>query len=315
MRHTGHLTVSWIMTLVLSVSTAMACHDRARQAHEQQSRPELAAEPAPIDALPLPSMELDPIDPDVFFDQLVRRYRGLTGYRDTTRHVQVTSADGLQATSIETTMQCSIEDDELQVRTAGSQVARAVGLETLLAHSPAARALRQRYQLWLAPHMALRFAGEPLEALRGGQRGLRPALAESVQVQDRELVHVQLVEQPDASGADRESASVDIFVDPQSMLIHRVQTQETLPDGTHCATTMDIMPEFVEGATVAGTPQVVPPAAPTAGPPAESPAVPPATTTNPDVEKPSVPARDDAPAKPSTEVDRAQGQLAAGMGL
>lgn len=194
-----------------------------------------------------------------FFDRLVQRYQALTGYRDSASLVQVTTRQGQSPQEVRTQIACAIERDELCVSTPSSQPARVLGLEALLEISPAAKLLRHRYQLWLAPHMTLRFTPQPLREMRGGvESELRPVVAEHVVIDEKSLVHVQL--QGDRGGETSMRSSVDLYVDPDSMLVQRVESWQTLADGTQCAMTLDITTEYADDA-----PAVVEGAKPQAG--------------------------------------------------
>jgi hypothetical protein len=193
--------------------------------------------------------ELRAEDARAFFDRLVERYRALSGYRDSAKLLQVTTRAGQVPQSVRTQLTCAVERDEMRVQTPAAQATGMLGLDALLEISPAARMLRQRYQLWLAPHMSLRFAEQPLREMRAGVEGeLKPIVAEHVVVDEKALVHVQL--QSERVGGEAPAASVDLYVDPDSMLVQRVESQQRLADGTHCATTLEITPEFVDGGEV-----------------------------------------------------------------
>jgi hypothetical protein len=211
----------------------------------------ILASPLPLReqaAQPRQSMgaELRAVEARAFFDRLVQRYQALTGYRDSAALVQVTTRQGQTPQETRAQLSCSIERDELLVSTPASQAARALGLEALLEISPAAQVLRHRYELWLAPHMTLRFARQPLREMRAGVEGeLKPIVAEHVVIDEKSLVHVQL--QSDRGGEGAPDSSVDLYVDPDSMLVQRVESRQILPDGTHCAMTLEITPEFADG--------------------------------------------------------------------
>ncbi len=188
----------------------------------------------------------DPLDADTFFAALVERYRGLTAYRDTAEVVQVTRRDGEEPHRAQTRIACVIEDGTLRVETPGSQVREAMHLDVPVRMSPAMRTLQLRYNLWLAPHLMLRFTDKPLAEFRlGVEKGFKVIGAEAVVVRDRQLVQVTL-ESVEAAGEAEATARFDLFVDPALMLMVRVEGRQRLPDGADYRTTLDITPEYAE---------------------------------------------------------------------
>ncbi len=188
----------------------------------------------------------DPLDADAFFAALVERYRGLTAYRDTAEVVQVTRRDGEEPHRVETRIACVIEDGTLRVETPGSQVREAMHLEVPVRMSPAMRTLQLRYNLWLAPHLMLRFTDKPLAKFRlGVEKGFKVIGAEPVVVRDRQLVHLTL-QSAETDGEAKAVGRFDLFVDPALMLMVRVEGRQRLPDGADYHTTLDITPEYAE---------------------------------------------------------------------
>jgi hypothetical protein len=186
------------------------------------------------------------IDALCFFDALIDRYQGLTAYEDVADVLQVTERRGEASERVETRIGCEIEGGKLRVRTPKSEARRLIGLGVPARLSPAMEAALLRYQIWLAPHMALRFADRPQENFRVGVRdGLVATEAERVQVGDRSMVHLKL-----ESGGGSDEASFDLFVNPESMLVERITGRQRLPDGAQYATTLDITPTHVDDAPV-----------------------------------------------------------------
>jgi hypothetical protein len=133
------------------------------------------------------------VEPASFFGTLVDRYRALSTYEDVVDLVETRTAADRPALRVETRIACRLEGDRLAVTTPGSQVCTSAGLDVPIETRPAMDALVLRYNLWLAPHMALHFADDPLKDLRlGVPEGFTAAEAETVTVDQRRLVRLEL---------------------------------------------------------------------------------------------------------------------------
>jgi hypothetical protein len=213
-----------------------------------------AAAQAPVAGEP-PGPAVDPpaaaaVEPALFFGTLVERYRALRAYEDVADLVETRTAADRPPLRVETRIACRLEGDTLTVTTPGSQVRTSAGLDVPLETRPAMEALVLRYNLWLAPHMALHFADDPLKDLRlGVPDGFTAAGAETVTVDQRRLVRLELrsADTPEADGAEG-SARFDFWVDPESMLIERIEGRQRLPDGADYRTTLAITPLRADGA-------------------------------------------------------------------
>lgn len=185
------------------------------------------------------------IDPGLFFDQVVRRYRDISVYEDSVLIEQVTARDGAAAVREETHVQCAITDQgALNVITPGEQVRRGSGLGHLLRGTPAAEEIKRRLDLWMAPHLTLRFEDKPLERFRSGvQEGFTPVKAETVTVRDGELIRLELRSGDGLSGDFR--AMYEVFVNPDTLLIMRVRGVQVMPDGANLLTDYTITPRSV----------------------------------------------------------------------
>ncbi len=182
------------------------------------------------------------MDPATFFERLVDHYRDLTTYEDSSHLVQVTQRVGEADLRRESRMKCEIVDGELRLTTPQSQIRDGLGLDLPFRQSDDFRDLRQRYNLWLVPHMALKFAEHPLQNLREGvDEGFTPTLLERVMVDDREMVHLELKSGDGLSGATE--AVLDFFINPNSLLIERIDGEQHLSDGSHYRTQLNILPE------------------------------------------------------------------------
>lgn len=235
-------------------------------------------QPTPSHAEPTGGVEQTKLDAKSLFQDLVARYRQLVRYQDVTRMVQVTEkADG-QTTSSDTNLSCVFDTDSLQVETAAAAWRKQLGLDAPLKKNDSMAAAERSYFLWLVPHMNLRFSEKPLEEFRMGVvEGFTPTQAERVKVAEKEMIRVELRSGDGLS--ENCTATFDLFVNPESMLIERVQGEQRMPDGSSCETTLEITPVLAEPALVAPSEaqawSVVPPATPLSEPagqePAESP--------------------------------------------
>jgi len=199
------------------------------------------------------------IDPLEFFEKLVERYRHLDAYKDTTNLTQVTQREGQEASRIETQIACEIAEGKLKVKTPASQAREALGLKLPIKKSEPIKDVQQSYDLWLAPHMALKFTDQPLKELRAGvDEGFTATEAEPVIIDNKRMVHVEL-RSGDGLSEDC-TAKFDLYVNSESMLIERIDGAQKLPDGASYSTTLRIKPEDVQstGSTRDATPARVP---------------------------------------------------------
>ena len=184
-----------------------------------------------------------------FFESLVDHYRALVAYEDVADVVQITTRPGEEPQRVETRIAATIQDGNLRVETPGSQMRDGIGLDVPLKTSPAMEAFVEKYNLWIAPHMALRFTDEPLQDFRlGVDEGFTPTFTETVIIDGRSLVHVQL-RSGDGLSEDY-TAKFDLYVDPDSMLIQRIEGEQRLPDGAEFSTTLEITPILADDGEV-----------------------------------------------------------------
>ncbi len=178
---------------------------------------------------------LDELDPINFFRRLVDRYRSIEDYVEETEVEQITNDPATDDPPIRTRtrVRAEVRDARLVVERPGllDDVAR-----TLTAPTRAAA----EEDLWLLPHLRLRFSETPLEDFRPHETGgFRAAEADRVVVDDREMVRVEL-----RAGGEDESGPTDarfsLFVDPERMLVERVEGEEWLPGGLRQQTTVRI---------------------------------------------------------------------------
>ena len=175
------------------------------------------------------------LDPILFFQRLAERYRAIDGYVEETEVEQVINDPATDDPPIRTRtrVRAEVSNANLRVERPGvlDDFARAL-------IPPAAGAAER--DLWLLPHLRLRFSGAPLAQFRKtGKSGFRAAEADRVMVEDREMVRVQL-----RSGGEGKSgfsdATFSLFVDPERMLVERVEGEEWLPGGIRQQTTLRI---------------------------------------------------------------------------
>ncbi len=211
------------------------------------------------------------LDAHCFFDALVDRYRRLAVYKDTVRVLQVTTAgDGGRARRVETQIGCAVDNGRLFVQTPGSTLRRQLGLDLSPRTTPAMHEAVLKYNIWLAPHMALKFSPTPDRDFRSGvEDGFTATEARHVTVGDKPMVRLEL-ESGDGRSVDP-AARFDLYVNPDSMLVEQIVGQQRLPDGATYATTLDITPLEAE-MDEDGTPSPSPSPSPSAAPPAPAPA-------------------------------------------
>ena len=204
---------------------------------------------------PAGSLAEDPIAdrPGAIFDRLVERYRQLVDYEDTVVVVETVTRESQEPHRVETRLVCRIENDRLRIESPGAQVRDRIGLGAPVARSTAMESLALRYNLWIAPHLGLRFKRDPLAEFRlGVPQGFIVAGVEQALWRDRQLIKVRLKAAPvqDAGADAAKAAQYDLWVNPDSMLIERVTGHQTLPDGADYRVTMDITPIRADDETV-----------------------------------------------------------------
>lgn len=187
----------------------------------------------------------DGVSPTIFFDRVVQRYHDISTYEDSVVIEQITARDGAAAVREETHVQCTIsQEGDLDVTTPAGQMGRRSGLNRLIRSGPLAEKLQRRLDLWLAPHLTLRFEDEPLERFRTGvYEGFTPVKVETVTVKDEELVRLDLRSGDGLSGDFR--AMYEVFVNPDTLLIMRVRGVQVMPDGANLLTDYTITPRRV----------------------------------------------------------------------
>ncbi|MCH2160981.1 MAG: hypothetical protein MK085_03815 [Phycisphaerales bacterium] len=187
----------------------------------------------------------DEIDPSAFFDRLLERYRRITGYVEETDIQQETSdpVTGDPPIRVHSRVRAEIVDGRLEVERPGllDDAVRTVAGEEFEPASGASAA-----DLWLLPHMHLRFTDDVLQDFREGvEDGFAPAEADMVSVDDRELVRLEL-RSGEGLGEPGE-ATIELFVDPDRMLVERVNSQQMLASGLEHRSIVRIEPVHVRG--------------------------------------------------------------------
>ena len=268
------------MPIVIASAAFLAAACEVALADAPSSPPEVPSQnginPAPWNPMSAAANAEGRLDPLIFFDELVERYRGLTAYTDLTHIIQVTRHYDEQTPSqrTETRVSCELAEGELNVVTPGLQLGlqlgRGLGLDLPIEPSEETKRSKRRYDLWLLPHMALKFAEKPLEELREGvPKGFTATEAEEITIDDRPMVHLELTSGDGLSGDY--NARFDLYVDPESMLIERIEGRQRLPDGGDFETTYHITPTRSEGGQPAQPANTLEDPATPATPPAAQP--------------------------------------------
>ena len=217
----------------------------------------LAGIPALAESTPAGD-EVAEIDPDAFFDALIERYRRLERYRDVVDAEYVTIRDGAAPHEVRSRLVCQVEADRLRVVTAGAQVRGGLGVDVSLNRSPAVEALVMRYNLWLAPHLTLKFADDPRQEFRlGVAGGVRAEDARPLERGGRAMVQLVLVEPVDAEAPAGTPARFVLYVNAETLLVERVEGEQVLPDGARYTTVLDITPRDVEPRRPGDSSQVI----------------------------------------------------------
>ena len=214
------------------------CHSSApAETNSTAGDVHLPAATAPS-AAPVPADDLDPLE---VFNKVVDRYHRLLTYRDSVWLVQTTQRQGETVSSAETSLSCEIAHGKLHIQTAGSALRGSLGIDLPITKSPALEKARLRYDLWLAPHMAMKFAKQPLKDFRAGiDEGFTATDAQAVTIDNKKMVHLAL-KSGDGLSEDC-AAKFDLFINPESMLIERIDGEQRLPDGANYQTTLHITP-------------------------------------------------------------------------
>lgn len=190
-------------------------------------------------------MPAEELDPEAFFDRLVERYRRLTGYVEETEIDQETSDPVTDDPPLRThsRVRAEIIEGRLLVERPGlaDDALRTIGGDQVTPASGATDA-----DLWLLPHMGLRFIDDVLREFRDGvEDGFTPVEAELLDTEDGELVRLEL-RSGEAVG-DPSEAVFELFVDPERMLVQRLRGWQVLASGLEHRTVIRIAPLHVRG--------------------------------------------------------------------
>ena len=184
------------------------------------------------------------IDAAAFFDGLVERYRHIESYLDVVEAEYTTFRGDEEPHRIRSRLVCRVEDDLLRVESAAAQVREGLGLDSLT-RSPAVEALVLRYNIWLAPHMALKFSEDPRRDFRlGVPAGFSAEKASVVSEGTPARVRLVLVERAPAE-SEAAPARFVLLVNLETMLVERIEGEQLLPDGARFTTTLRITPHAV----------------------------------------------------------------------
>ncbi len=234
--------------LLGSVAAAMTAGNTVA-ANQQTSPPTSPAQqPAPQDAA---SVKTQSLDPDLFFAQLIERYRRMTAYQDMVSVVQLIEDGDAQPSRVESELTCELDEHgHLAVSTPVTDYRGFFNAMFPVRSSDGMDAARQQHAMWLAPHMSLRFDHSPMQ--RSSKAPMKPVEARTVQVEDQTVVQLRLSNRPEADKStpvppcldhDAEpETTFDLYVNPESMLVERIEGDERLPDGRQQRTTVHIHP-------------------------------------------------------------------------
>ncbi len=167
-----------------------------------------------------------------FFQRLVERYRALHRYTEEAEVEQVTDDPATDLPPIRTRSRVRAEVDDRQLTVESSSLVDVIS-ETLRPSEDGATDA----ELWMLPHLRLKFDEKPMESFRPATRTpFRASEIDRVRVDDRELVRVELLS--GETGAP--DAKFSLYVDPDRMLVERVEGDEWLPGGLRHRTTVRI---------------------------------------------------------------------------
>jgi hypothetical protein len=167
-----------------------------------------------------------------FFQRLVERYRALHRYTEEAEVEQVTDDPATDAPPIRTRSRVRAEVDDRQLTVESSSLVDAISDTLRPSENGATDA-----ELWMLPHLRLKFDEKPMESFRPAARtAFRASEIDRVRVDDRELVRVELLS--GETGAP--DAKFSLYVDPDRMLVERVEGDEWLPGGLRHRTTVRI---------------------------------------------------------------------------
>ncbi|MCA9296335.1 MAG: hypothetical protein KC983_07450 [Phycisphaerales bacterium] len=226
------------------------------------------------------------LDAETVFTMLVERYRRLEAYSDQVVVTWRTIDDAFpeDVDEVNMTMDCQATNEKLTVQTSGGTFWRSLGIHVPFRATPETTRMANDVEYYLAPHMALKFSDRPLEQLNAERgRSLEARQLTEVTINDRRMVQLDLnvrtteSASPSPSGTDTPAAptgtpaasTMSLYINPDSMLVERVDRREQLDDGRTQTTTLDITPTAhrdVHDDAVGGAPDETTHEAPSAAP-------------------------------------------------
>lgn len=167
------------------------------------------------------------IDAQCFYEHLIERYASLSKYRDLSKVVQTITPPQGPPARVRTRLHVAVDDGQVRVDSPRSALTRRIA-ERLPVRRPGlvAEKATQRDQ-WIAPHLVVQPARDGADR---ADAGLSAALADAAVFKDRPMVHIELTTS-DRESADGPTTTVDLYVDPESMLVERAARTEQLPGG------------------------------------------------------------------------------------
>lgn len=183
----------------------------------------IMAELSAFDGCRLPSssdgLALDPI---CAVNLLQRRYRELQDHHERGQLVEEIDLGDGTVRRTETQVDCYVRDGRFTVSTTARRIRTFFGRMVPVRTGPGVEAAAQELDRWIVPHAMLdRDTSSMLDA----------SAADTVRVADRELIRLEFEDDGDR---------VELFVNPETVLVERARAERTLPNGGRWRGELDI---------------------------------------------------------------------------
>lgn len=162
------------------------------------------------------------LDADCAFGLLQRRYQSLRDHRERGELLEEIDLGDSVVRRTETKVDCTVRDGRFAVTTTARRIRTFFGRMVPIRSGPGPRDAARELDRWLVPHAVLD---------RDGTGGLGPASADDVVVDERSLIRLEL-----EGAGDR----VELFVNPETVLVERALGERALPDGGRWRGQLDI---------------------------------------------------------------------------
>jgi hypothetical protein len=185
--------------------------------------PAIVADRSAFDGCLLPgALDGSALDPACAADLLQQRYRGLRDHRERGQLVEEIDLGDGTVRRTETQVDCHVRDGRFSVSTTARRIRTFFGRMVPVRTGPGVDAASQEMDQWLVPHALLdRDANPSLDA----------SAADTVRVADRDLIRLEF-----EGDGDR----VELFVNPETVLVERARAERTLPDGGRWRGELDV---------------------------------------------------------------------------